>query len=339
MAKLTQSSLNSLIQSGASALKAVLFYGQDEGLIEECREKVTAAVVPDSRDPFRIVDLTQSQIKEDPALLSAEANAISLMGGRRVIRVRGADNHFTAVIKDFLPTYKGDSLIVITAGSLKTKDSLPTFFADSPDTGVFPCYADEGEGLKRFVFQTLSEQGFQAAPEVLAFITDNLGADRLLSRSELSKLIAYMGTEKTIMLDDAMACIGDASALSVDNMLYALTDGNQLEMNETLDRLFAEGQSGIGLLRAVSGHLKRFHLTMGKISDGMSIDTAVAALRLHFKRVDTFKRQLRYWNIPKISRALDLLTQAEQDCKRAAHPQQLICARVFLQIAAQAKKS
>ena len=70
----------------------------------------------------------------------------------------------------------------------------------------------------------------------------------------------------------------------------------------------------------------------------MPQESAVAALFLHFKRVDEFKRQLKQWNTIKAGRALDLLTQAERDCKFSARPQQLICSRVFLQIAAQAAK-
>lgn len=335
MTKLTQTTLNTLFKTGAPTTKAVLFYGQDEGFVNECRMRLTEAVVPD-KDPFRLVELTPAKIKDDPSLLSAEANALSLMGGRRVITVRGADNHFTAVLKDFLPSYTGDALIIVTAASLKTKDSLPILFADSPDLAVFPCYSDEGEALKRFVFQSVSEQGFETTPDVINFISDNLGADRLQSRSELAKLFAYMGNEKKITMEDATACIGDASALSIDQMLYALSGGRQKEMNETLDRLFAEGESPIGLLRAVSAHFKKFHVTLARIADGTSIEAAIIPLRLHFKRVDEFKAQLRQWNLAKVGRVLDLLVQAEQSCKFAARPQQLTVARVFLQIAAQA---
>ena len=68
MTKLTQSSLENLFKTGAPELKAVLFYGQDEGLVEECRARMSLAVVAD-KDPFRLVELTQAQIKDDPALL------------------------------------------------------------------------------------------------------------------------------------------------------------------------------------------------------------------------------------------------------------------------------
>lgn len=341
MAKLTQPTFKALLEKENGTYKAVLFYGQDEGLVEECRERLTAAVVPDKKDPFRLVDLTQAQIKEDPARLYDEANAISLMGGRRVIRMRGVDNNFTAVMKEFLSEYKGDTLLILTAGNLAKSGSLPSLFEKAADAAVLACYADEGAGLKQFVFQSLEENGFSVSPDALTYIAENLGADRMLSRSELSKLMAYMGNEKNITLTDAEACIGDASALSVDQMIYALAEGRQQELHETLDRLYAEGTAPIALLRAVTGHFKKLHLTVAKIGEGQNIDTAMRAIYppINFKKADSFKRQTKVWSLPKITRSLALLMDAERECKRRGRPQELICSRVFLQISAQAKRS
>ena len=96
MSKLTADSFEAFVKGGAKTLRAVLIYGQDDGLVEESRIKAARAVVDDLKDPFRAVWLTPAQIKEDISALSAEANALSLMGGRRVIMVRGADNTLTA---------------------------------------------------------------------------------------------------------------------------------------------------------------------------------------------------------------------------------------------------
>lgn len=339
MSKLDANSFEAFVKSGAKTLRAVLIYGQDDGLVEESRVKAARAVVDDLKDPFRAVWLTPAQIKEDISALSAEANALSLMGGRRVIMVRGADNTLTSALKDFLPAYNGDALLIFTAGALKTKDSLPALFEKTAGAGVLPCYADDAAALKRMVWQTLTDAGKTAAPDVIEFIAENLGADRLMSRSELAKLITYMGNETAVTMDDATACVGDASALSVDMLLYALSGGNQTELHQTLDRLFAEGESPISLLRAASMHMKRFHVVLGKVEDGGSMDEAVKALFLHFKRVNQFKAQVGMWTLAKVGRAMDLLTQAERDCKKAGRPQQLTVARVFMQIAAQAKNA
>ena len=74
------------------AVVAVLLYGPDRGLVQERAERLAKTVVETLDDPFRVVDLNASVLVSDPARLADEAAAQSLMGGRRVVRVRAAGN-------------------------------------------------------------------------------------------------------------------------------------------------------------------------------------------------------------------------------------------------------
>ena len=340
MSILNETSLNAFLKNGAHSLKAVLFYGQDDGLIDECRQKSVEAVVGDVKDPFRVVDLKPSDVADDVGVLNAEANAVTLMGGRRVVRIRDADNRMASSMKLFLAEYTGDALIVLTAGMLTKGTALRTLFEKAENAGVFACYSDEGEKLKRFAAGVLAENGLHASPEVVACIADNLGADRMMSRSELMKLVAYTGDKKEVTVDDVNACIGDASVLSTDNFLYALSDGNFKESQKTLEKLYAEGTAPIALLRAAAAHFKRVHATLGRIDCGETVLAAMNALvpKIHFKRTEDFKRLLRLWTVPKVVRVLDILTETEIGCKTKNAPQPLLCARAFLQIASLAGK-
>src|SRR5215469_16817826 len=71
---------------------AVLVFGPDQGLVRERAERLVKSVVPDLADPFRISDLDEATLNGDPARLADEAAALSMMGGRRAVRVRGAGN-------------------------------------------------------------------------------------------------------------------------------------------------------------------------------------------------------------------------------------------------------
>ena len=73
-------------------LRVALVYGPDAGLVQERAEKLLKSVVPDLTDPFNVTDLSETVLLADPARLADEAAAISMMGGRRVVRVRGAGN-------------------------------------------------------------------------------------------------------------------------------------------------------------------------------------------------------------------------------------------------------
>ena len=81
---------------------AFLVFGQDAGLVRERAETLMKTVVDDLNDAFRVADLDDSTLMSDPARLSDEAAAISMLGGRRVVRVRGAGNNLAKLFEVFL---------------------------------------------------------------------------------------------------------------------------------------------------------------------------------------------------------------------------------------------
>ncbi len=86
--------------------------------MHERAEVLAKTVVPDLADAFRVSELDDAALAADPARLADEAAAISMLGGRRVVRVRGAGNGLAALFESFLGDPKGDALIVVEAGDL-----------------------------------------------------------------------------------------------------------------------------------------------------------------------------------------------------------------------------
>ena len=71
-------------------IRGVVIYGNDDGLIGERAAQLAKTVCEDLKDPFRVVDISGDALKQDSARLADEFGAMSMMGGRRVIRVRPA---------------------------------------------------------------------------------------------------------------------------------------------------------------------------------------------------------------------------------------------------------
>lgn len=333
MTRFKEASLENFIKTGAKGYKAVLFYGSDTGLIDEYRQRVGKAVCPDLKDAFRVASFFADKI-EELATLVDEINAISFLGDRRVIFIKDAKNTFTNTFKEVLAEYKSDALIVVTAGELKTKDSLPALFEKESDLAVFPCYADEGDALQKMIMTFLYENKKTANSQVIQYIAENLGADRMLSKSELRKLVTYVGSSSQIKMEDVTACLVDASALSIDQLQYAITGGQQKVVQEKLDKLFASGETAISILRMVAPHFKKFQMALAKIADGIPSDTAVTSLFLHFKKVALFKAQLTRWSQKNIASALDILVKTEIQCKQKNIPTELLVSRALMKITA-----
>jgi len=136
-------------------LRVVLVFGPDAGLVRERAEKLMKSVVPDLRDAFNVADLSEAVLEADPARLADEAAAISMMGGRRVVRVRDAGNDLTELFEGFLKDPPGDALVVVEAGDLSKGASLRKLFEEDDVAAAIACYADTARNLEEVVRESL----------------------------------------------------------------------------------------------------------------------------------------------------------------------------------------
>lgn len=326
-------------------IRAVLVYGPDEGLVKERADRLTASVVEDPRDPFRVAELSMSDLKDDPARLSDEAAALAFGGGRRVVRLRNPEDSLAPLIASFLTDPPGgDTLVVLEAGDLPPRSKLRGLFEKEKSGAALPCYRDEEGTLESLIRETFSEAGYRATPEAVSFLRDHLGSNRLLTRRELEKLMLYKGPTEdgrsSIDLDDVLACVGDSAHLTLDDLSFAVGDGNLAQVERSLTKAFAEGLYAVPLLRAVSGHFIRLQTARGYLDQGQSADQAVTKLRppVFFKAKDRFKRQLDSWGATALGTAINRLLDAEMACKRTGAPAEMITSRALFELTARAPK-
>ena len=338
--KLTGNKIDAFIAKPVAAIRTVLVYGPDTGLVRERSDALMRTAVTDLSDPFLVAELAAETVVRDPALLADEAAAIALTGGRRAIRVRDCGDAIAPAVKSMMQQPTGDSLVVLQAADLGPRSALRKLCEDANDAAAVPCYADDARDLDRVVHETLAAEHLNVSPEASAYLVANLGSDRGITRSELQKLALYARGRQRVELDDAAAVVGDSAALSLDDLCYAVTDGDMAGLDRAMERSLQEGQSEVAILRAVSRHLLRLQVTVDRMSRGDSAEHAIKALRppVFFKRATQFRRQAQGWRSDRIKRALELALSAEIGCKRTGMPASAVCGRALMQIAALARQ-
>lgn len=324
---------------------AVLVYGPDEGLVRERATKIAKQVVEDLQDPFLVANIDPDALKKEPGILADEAAAISMMGGRRVIRVEGAAENTTKAATNFLSNPIGDGLIIISAGNLRPTAGLRKLFEKSKNAAIIPCYEDNQASLDQLIHEVMREAGLSIDADAVSFLQMNLGSDRLVSRSELNKLSIYMGEagkreSDMVTLDDVSACVGDSGALSIDMITSATLSGNLRGLDDSLFKAFNRGENAIAVLRSLLRKIQRMHLTHGYMDQGFSADQAMGKLipRVFAMEVNRFKMDLSKWTTGRLASAMSITSEAEQDCKTTGMPVEAICARACLRIANAAKR-
>ena len=337
--KVNTAAVERFIRRPDPAVRAILVYGRDEGLVHERADALVQGVVPDLGDPFRVAEVTPSRLDDDPARLADEAAALSLSGGRRVVRVRPASDAQAEILERFLSTSIGDTLVVVEGGDLGPKSRLRLAFERSATAAALPCYPDEGAGLRELIEKSLTKQQFSVEPDALDFLASTLGGDRLATRAELEKLTIYMGSERRITLADVAANVGDSSIINLESAVIAAMDGDLAGLERSLTRAYLEGASPIALLRTSVRYLERLHRVVGRVARGDAPVQAIKSLRPkpYFKVADAIERQIKRWSVGRIARAMAFALEAEIACKATGAPAPLLCSRALMRLARAAR--
>lgn len=369
--------LEQMLKRPATTLRAVLFYGPNAGRIQEYAGRAVRAIVEDISDPFRIAHLTAADLKEDPARLADEAAALTMTGGRRVVRVRGVGDAQTEAFVNCLEVAFGDSLIVAEAGELAKSSKLRKLFEASPACAIAACYEESDADMEALVIGHLRQYGLSVTSEARDYLLHCLGEDRLVTRQELDKLVLYKGPRSIlpdrtddgadphdtgdggdvyamrdrwaagasdimqIELADVRACIGDSASQGLDSICDAMALGDPAGLDRQIQRAYDGSISTIAILRAASNHLLRAQMAMASLDTGASIDMALRNLRppVHFSRAQLFRKQLGLWDSIRIARALDMLLEAEMACKTTGAPDHSLCRRALLQVAFMSRRN
>jgi DNA polymerase-3 subunit delta len=327
-------------QAPPKAIRAVLLYGPDGGLVRERAARLAATLAPPD-DPFRVAEFAAGELKDDPARLNDEAAAIPFGGGRRVVRIRDATDTAAKLFESFLEDPPGDALVIVEAGDLGPRGLRKVFEAAAAGAAV-ACYRDEGDALRQVVTQHLTAAGLTPDPAALAYLLANLGGDRALTRSELDKLVLYVGKAGggRVTLADAATVVGDSAERTLDDLASAVAGGDLPALLRDLDRAFGEGTSPIAILRGVARHVQRLHLLRGYMAEGIAAADAIKRLRppVFWKEAGALARQAEAWSGERLAWALGRLLETEANCKRTGAPQALLCERALSEIAARAAR-
>lgn len=321
---------------------AILVYGPDEGLIRERAQVMAKTMVEDISDPFNVVELTPAQLADAPSRLLDEAQSISMLGGRRVVRLQGADDKSAKAIESALESLRaGDNLIIVEAGELNPRSALRLLFERADNAAAVPCYVEDERDIARVLQDGLRAQGFNIPSDALSYMAANVVGDRGVARSEIEKLVTYMGREKSIRMEDVMACVGASASLSMDALWRAAGGGNVAEADRVLQNLLSEGVFGVTILRSLQTHFSRLHLTKARLAKGDNLDLALKKLKpeVFWKNKAPFEAQLYGLTLGQMEQILAQLAGAEARCKQSGAEPELIVGRAILSLSMMTGKS
>ncbi len=316
------------------ATRVVLLYGDDPGLIADRAGRLVRAVAGDAADPFRVADLGRDGI----ARIAEEMTALSLSGGRRVVRVREATDAATPAAEAALAG-PGSALLVLEAAGLPSRSRLRGVVERSAAAAAIACYALEGAAMARDIRARLQTEGVAIEDAALNWLQEQLaGSDLAAARGEVGKLALYVGPGGTADLAAVQASAGGVAAASLDDALLGATLGDAPRTDRALSLALAEGAAPVAILRGALLHVQRLQRARLAMDAGASAEEAARGVRppLFFRREGEFVRALRLWPAARLAAAAAALWRDESACKRTGAPDAVLCRTALLNLAMRA---
>jgi DNA polymerase-3 subunit delta len=319
------------------AVRVILIYGSDDGLVAERTGRFAAAVAGDARDPLSLTRLDMDAVADDPGILADEANAIPMFGGRRAILIKVAGQRsIEPALQAILAAPPVDSWIILAAGELRPTSPLRKLCEANAGAAAVACYADEAKDLDRLIAEEIGAAGLAIADDARAALKEVLGADRQVSRSELTKLRLYAEGGAAITVDDVRAVVGDASAFAVDETIdmMALGDGDGLDRGYR--RLLAAGTSAATIAGTALRHFNFLEKSRARYDAGVSAEALVerAGPAIFYQRRQSVMRQIPIWPPGRLARAFAILDQAMVDSRLNGAIADIVIGHAFHRVAA-----
>jgi DNA polymerase-3 subunit delta len=181
-------------------IRAALIWGRDRGGVHERADALARTIFPALDDPFNVALLTEPDIDRDASRLDEELSALSLMGGRRLVRLRltegkaGSDRAAAEALK--LHAEGGmnpDAFFLIEAGALERGSLLRKAAEAAKSAASIPVYEDEVGDIARMVREALAADKTSLTTEALDLFVARLPKERGVARQEIERLILYLG--------------------------------------------------------------------------------------------------------------------------------------------------
>ena len=316
MVAIRSDSADEILARPLGSMRIILFFGQDTGLVFERANALVDRIGIDRKDPFQLINLDGNEVTSNPALLVDEVKTISLFNARRVIWVRNANSDFSSALHEVINIQSDSCAVFIEAGPLKKDAGVRRFCEASRYALSIECTQDSEESLKKLLDRELALTDISADAGTKSAIIRALGADRLSTRMELSKLTTYAHDSRIITERDVETLLADASSIALEQTIHFAFSGKLSGAEESWNRLLATGIDSSTVLLTALREITALHLFANEADSGPFNLAQQKYIRTAYGRKPLTENSLKRWSLPRCKRAIEILAEAQKRSRR-----------------------
>ena len=327
--------LNKTIDNN-SELIGILIYGPNEGLINEKIKNIIS-----SQNDYDIISVTGKDLDSDEFFLDQALGNISLFGTTKILLIENLKDKYINQISEIDLKKIENTILIIKSGILPKSSKLRKYFESHDKFASLACYEDDIRALMKTIELFSKENSIIFNREIKDYLLQTLSIDRMVNVQELEKIkLLYGNSSEKPELEKIKIVLNDSSSLNLNKINEAVMFGKPSKSSKIIFKLFSDGTNPVAIIRSLINYIKRLESTIIELKKGNSFDDSIRSLKpaIFWKDKENFQIHCRKWPLSKISELIDMLTEAEVNCKLESKISRFICERTVLNIAYQGRK-
>ncbi len=300
---------------------AIVAFGEDEGLAPDAALSIIKAW--SGSEPVDVTVLDDEAVRKDPAMFLDALEAVSLLGDKRILRLRTSGDKLAALLTDcFVAADAGtahyEAKLIVECGSLAKKSKLRVAAEKAAKTACLHLFADEAADIEARVKSALGMEGAAIEADALRLFVGDLPGNRLAANSEIEKLALYArGLGRAVSVADIRALCATEFEQDLSSAIDATFQGKPDVANTMLDRLALSGTSGISILRSMQFEVHRMMDAHARIEEGQASPNMKLRPPVWQSEWPSYRARLQRWPVKRLARVLERIYDAEAQAKRA----------------------
>jgi len=325
------------------AVRLTLLTGPDDATMNAVAARLVALA---GKEAERL-DLSSSQLGQDPSLLAAEAASMSLFAAQRVIRleITGSGDDCVEAVAALMAAETAVNPVIATGATITAKSKLVKLIEGSNHAVAAICYQPDRRALVGIAIAAAEEQGLKLANAEAQLLVDLVSGDQALMRRELEKIALYLDAardrQRQVTAADIAALGAATHEEDVSMCINVALGGKVRELPDMLAQAAAVGVAEIRIIRALAIRTMQLARLRAEVDAGAHPATVVSARSsgVFWKERDAVTAQLHIWDSLRIARLMSRLLDCERALKASGTAGAVLFRKLMTDIAWQAARA
>ncbi len=274
--------------------KLALFYGENNGLKKDLKDKIKAA-----NNKYEKITFFCDEIVKNKDILINEINNRSLFNTLKLIFIEQANDKIVEILEHSEKIIEEEKIYLFSE-TLDKKSKLRQYFEKSKKHGIIPCYQDNEINIKNLIREKLKKyEGL--TPEIINLIADNSNLERGKINNELDKISSFF-INKILIKENIEELLNIKKSDDFNQLKDEALKGNKIKTNKLLNDTAIEDENNFFYLNLINQRINRLAEIDELKKNNKNLDTIISSLKppIFWKDKSNVIEQAKIWNKKKI---------------------------------------